>query len=306
MRLAVLADTHGNLPALEAVLQDIERQGVDGFVIAGDVTGGPQPEETIALLRSLDGWMIRGNSEEYVLAYHAGQAPAAWCTGAQWATFRWSYQRLSAETLAFISGLPEQRALCLDGALPIRIVHGSPHSSREYLYPNHNTVTMGLYRQAGLLPDDGCLRDLDDAVACVQEPVLVCAHSHISWIHKGREKLVVNPGPVSGPNNCDVRAQYALLTWQGDRWIPELRAVAYELIRVEAAFRDTGFLASGGVMAHAFLLDVLTGRNVPGRLMAHVHRLASLAGLESSEPVPDGLWQQAVDTFDWEGHPLTG
>ena len=62
-RLAILSDTHGNLPALEAVLADIEGQGVDDIIVAGDLVGGPNPVETIRLLRDLDSCMIRGNSD---------------------------------------------------------------------------------------------------------------------------------------------------------------------------------------------------------------------------------------------------
>jgi len=63
MRLAVISDTHGNLPALEAVLEDIQRHSVDGILVAGDLTGGPYQVETIYLLRSLGAWMIRGNGD---------------------------------------------------------------------------------------------------------------------------------------------------------------------------------------------------------------------------------------------------
>ena len=61
LRLAILADVHGNLPALEAVLADACAQGVDGFVVAGDLlVGGPFPVETLDRLRTLDAWSIRG------------------------------------------------------------------------------------------------------------------------------------------------------------------------------------------------------------------------------------------------------
>ena len=62
MRLAVLADTHGNLPALEAVLADIERHNVDHTVVAGDLVGGPKPVETIRLLRSQVEWAVLGTN----------------------------------------------------------------------------------------------------------------------------------------------------------------------------------------------------------------------------------------------------
>ena len=80
VRLAVLSDIHGNLPALEAVLADVQRQGVDGILVAGDCTGGPHQQAAIDLLRALDSWMIRGNSENYCLAFDTGTAPESWRT----------------------------------------------------------------------------------------------------------------------------------------------------------------------------------------------------------------------------------
>jgi predicted phosphodiesterase len=299
MRIAVLADTHGNLPALEAVLADIHQQPVDAFIVAGDFTGGPEPRETIDLLRSLDGWLVRGNSERYVLDYHAGKAPDAWLTGAPWATFRWSSQRLDPETIDFIAALPEQRVVALDGADPICVVHGSPQSPFEFLYPDRDPVTLALFRRAGLLPPGGVPTSLASALAQVDEDVLVCAHSHIAWIQEEDGKLVLNPGSVSGANNGDVRAQYALLTWEQGRWQATLRAVAYDLERIRAAYRDTGLLAAGGVMAEAFLLDILTAENVPGRLMAHTRQLAAAAGVGAGGVVSEELWQEAIATFDW-------
>lgn len=299
MRIAVLADTHGNLPALEAVLANTRQHAVDGFVIAGDFTGGPQPQETIDLLRSLDGWLIRGNSERYVLDYHDGQAPEAWRFGEQWATFRWSYERLSQETIDFIASLPEKRVVALDSVAPICLVHGSPRSPFEFLFPDRDPATLELYRQAGLLPPGGAPTSLAAALTEVEEPVLVCAHSHIGWIQQEGGKLVLNPGSVSGPNNGDVRAQYALLDWQRDRWQATLCAVAYDLERIQTAYRDSGLLAAGGVMAQAFLLDILTAANIPGRFQAHVRRLAARAGVGAEQAVPEEVWTEAVATFDW-------
>ena len=76
MRIAVMSDVHGNLPALEAVLADMPP--VDIISVAGDFIGGPQPVETIRLLRSLDAQMIRGNSDTNLIRYDAGRAPDAW------------------------------------------------------------------------------------------------------------------------------------------------------------------------------------------------------------------------------------
>jgi predicted phosphodiesterase len=308
MRLAVLADTHGNLPALEAVLADVEERGVNGFLIAGDITGGPQAGETVVLLRSLQGWMIRGNGEEYLLDYRAGRAPASWYAHEQWATLRWSYQRLEPEVLDLIDRLSDEKVArpettgfdpVTGSPAPIRMVHGSPWSTREFLYPDRDLSALDAFRRAGLLPQDRSIPRLEALLAAIEEPVLVCAHSHIPWVQENEALLVVNPGSVGAPNNGDPRAQYAILTWTGGRWQAELRQVRYDLDQIRAAYRDTGYLAAGGVMARAFLLGIVTGENVPGLFVASVRRLASEAGCQPYEPLPDAVWQEAIVSFDW-------
>src|SRR5437667_260785 len=77
MRLAALYDIHGNLPALEAVLEEVRKAGVDQVVVGGDVLPGPMPRETLALLRALDipAQFFSGNGERVVLAQKAGREP---------------------------------------------------------------------------------------------------------------------------------------------------------------------------------------------------------------------------------------
>jgi predicted phosphodiesterase len=302
MRLAVLADTHGNLPALEAVLADAWQQGVDGIIVAGDfTTGGPHQLETISLLRSLGSWMIRGNSEGYLLAYDVGDVSDSWRVSKQWASVRWSYLRLNRETLDFIAALPEQRVVTLDDAAPIRVVHGSPRSPSEHLFPDQDPVSLDAFRRAGLLLPGRDPAKLDQALAQIKEPVLVCGHSHIPWKQEQDGRLVLNPGSVGAPINGDVRAQYALLTWRDGHWQAEHRAIAYDLGRIRAAFRESGLLEEGGAFARAWLLDIETGQNVSGRFVSYTHDLVAEAGYEGSSVVPDSIWEQAIATFDWEG-----
>jgi predicted phosphodiesterase len=298
--LAVLADVHDNLLALEAVVEDMQHHKVDGVIAAGDyVVRGPYPVETSRLLRSLDGWMIRGNAEGYLLAYDAGEAPAPWCSSDQWAAMRWTYTQLDRETLDFIAGLPQHRVVTVDGAPPIRVVHGSPTDPSGRLFPDEDPDTLRWFRKAGLLAQDGDPPPLRRAFAQISEPVLVCAHTHIPWVQEQDGRLAFNPGAVSGALNGDARAQYALLTWENGRWQVEHRAVAYDLTRVRRAFRDTGFLAEGGPFAKAFLLSIETGRNVVGHLFSHIDRFALEAGLEDWVVVPEAIWDRAVNTFRW-------
>jgi predicted phosphodiesterase len=300
MRLAVLADVHGNLPALEAVLADVQQHDVGGIVVAGDLTAGPQPVETTRLLRSLEAWMIRGNTDNNLLQYDVGDAPDAWRASKQWAVMRWSYSHLDRETLNFIASLPEQRAIALDDAAPIRVVHGSPRNPSESLFPDRDPVKLSLFRKAGLLPPGRDPVELDLAFGQISEPVLVCGHTHIPWKQEQDSRLALNPGAVCGPLNGDVRAQYALLTWQGDHWQVGHRAVPYDLRRVRAAFRESGLLAEGGGLARAFLLSIETGQNVGVCFLSYAYGLAAEAGFEGCDVVPDAIWERAVATFNWD------
>lgn len=299
MRIAVLSDIHGNLPATETVVKDIESQGVDGIIVAGDTVSGPQPQETIDLLRSLRAWMIRGNGEDYLLAYDKGSAPEAWYVSDQWASMRWTYERLDGATLGFIASLPGQRVVSMDGTEPIRVVHGSPQSPTEFLFPDGDVETIAMYREVGLLAPDREPTRLEEVLAEVKEAVVVCGHSHVPWKQERNRWLVVNAGSVGAPNNGDVRAQYALLSWEGDRWEATHRAIGYDLGWIRAAYEESGYLVEGGVFARACLVGIETGQNVPGALVSHVSRLATEAGWEGHEVVPHDIWEQAIETFKW-------
>jgi hypothetical protein len=90
-----------------------------------------------------------------------------------------------------------------------------------------------------------------------------------------------------------------LLTWDGNKWAASLRTVPYDLEQIRRVYRDTGLLEAGGIMAEAFLLGIVTGENVPGRLVAHLWRLTTAAGSDPDFDIPDHIWRKAVATFDW-------
>jgi predicted phosphodiesterase len=300
MRLAVLADIHGNLPALEAVLADVGQLGVDGTIVAGDFCDRPQPLEAVHAVRALGACVIRGNRENYVLAYTRQEAPDHWRTSRQWSGIRWLCERLDDGALEYIGNLPEACVYAAAGTDPIRVVHASPESMTGLVLPSRDRGAMELYRQAGLLELSYNRVSIDEAVAQFDEPVLVCAHSHIPWKQELDGRLVVNPGSVGVPINGDARAQYALLSWEGGRWKAEHRAVAYDLQQIRSAFEKSGILAIEGALASVLLRSIETGLNLFGMLMSHCRRHATEAGIPESEAIPDTMWDEAVAAFDWK------
>jgi len=290
-----------NLPALEAVLAEVDACAVDGIIDAGDLVGGPQPVECIRLLRERGAWMIRGNSDSGPVRYAAGEGPAAWRTHLQFALLRWTHQHLDRETLTFLTGLPEQRVVEVAGAAPIRVVHGSPRDPTEHLVPQHDPDKTGEFRRAGLLKQGRPPVSLEWILDQIEEPVLVCGHAHIPWAYERAGRLVLNPGSVAGPLNGCVGAQYALLTWEGGAWCVEHRVARYDLDLIRAAFRDSSLLEGGGALARAFLLSIETGRNVAEDYLAYARSLAARRGLSGSDAIPDRAWEEAAATYDWPG-----
>ncbi|MBN1936701.1 MAG: metallophosphoesterase family protein [Anaerolineae bacterium] len=304
MRFAILADIHGNLPALEAVLDDVRHDHVDGIWTLGDyLIGGPGQNEVMRRLYELGSVFILGNNEEYLLDYSVGRTPER-RTAKQWAPMRWACQHLDPQWLDLIRILPEQRVIAVDGAVSVRahsvrLVHGSHRRIREPLLPDRDPERVQRFREAGFWANGDLPTCLRDALDGLQEPVLVCGHTHIPWVQREVDILAFNPGSVGGPIDGDKRAQYAILTWTGDEWQVELKGAAYDSARIYDDFVRSGYWDEVGAMARALWLGMRSGQNVVYGLLLHARQLMAQAGIDHLPVVPDDIWDRAVDTFDW-------
>ncbi len=234
-RIAILADIHGNVPALDAVLDDLSGQAVDEVLVGGDLVGrGPEGSRVTQRVRAL-GWpAIGGNHEDYLLAFRRGEVPEEWLATEEWAAARWMAAELDDDDAAYLEGLPfslERENL--------RLVHGTPQTNREGI--------------GSWTSDD----ELAGYLGEVEEPLLVCAHTHRPLIRELAGGTVVNVGSVGLPFNRDRRAQYAIFTADGaGGWEVELRQVPYDLERTFEIYAATGFLAEGGVTAQLLRLEL--------------------------------------------------
>ncbi len=282
MRLAILADIHGNIPALEAALKEIEKDAVDGIVVAGDMIAGPNSVEVINRLRELNACMIRGNQEGYILHFASGEAPDWWYTARQWSFTHWNYRRMDNDTLDFIKKLPEQCAFNFDGTAPIRVVHGSPRNNSELIFPEKD------------------MTPLETAFEMVSEPVLIFGHTHVPWQVRQDGRLALNPGSVSGTFMGRTGGSYAILSWEHNRWEAELRELHYDISLARKAFEDTGLLKEGGAVAERWLHDLEAGINTLPRFIEFAYKQAAEAGFSDLPFVPDDIWDKAHELFKIE------
>jgi predicted phosphodiesterase len=176
-RVAALYDVHGNLPALEAVLEEVAAAAPDLVVVGGDAVLGPMPSETLELLRGLDcrtAW-IRGNADREMAERH-GEAEGL---PPEWAEItRWCADRLGEDGLTFIGGLPETATVHVAGLGPVLFCHGSPRSDAEIITP---------------ASEEDRLRA---ALAGVSERLVVCGHTHMQFELRVGGARIVNAGSV--------------------------------------------------------------------------------------------------------------
>jgi predicted phosphodiesterase len=135
MKLAILADIHGNLPALDAVVRELERLQPDYVVVNGDLINGvPFSAEVIDRIRSLDWVVVRGNHEFYLLDLGTARAAPGSDDAARWGQLHWLCERVTPAQAAYLAMLPDDRTFYLPGVQPLRITHGLPGRNKVGLY----------------------------------------------------------------------------------------------------------------------------------------------------------------------------
>ncbi len=214
-RIAILSDIHANLPALKAVLADIDKRGLEQRYCLGDLVGyGTFPNEVIALIRDQQIPTIMGNYDQGV-GNSSDECGCAYKTAAEEAlgkrSIAWTNAHTTDENKAFLRGLLPQISLEL-GELRVFLAHGSPRKINEYLYEDR--------------PDAGLERLLDQ----VNADVLVVGHTHKPYhrvLPSGRH--VINEGSVGKPKDGDPRAAYAILSAEGKDLRVEFIRVAYDV-----------------------------------------------------------------------------
>lgn len=182
MSVAALYDIHGNLPALEAVLNDIRRAGVERILIGGDVVPGPMPRETLACLRGVElpVHFIHGNGDREVLARMAGVE-----TGTVPERFRhvieWTAAQLTADDQQQLASWPQTLRLAVPGLGDVLFCHATPRNDTEIF--------------TRLTPEDRLGPVFDDAGV----PLVVCGHTHMQFDRMVGSTRVVNAGSVGMP-----------------------------------------------------------------------------------------------------------
>lgn len=275
MRLAVLADVHGNLPALLAVMQELERMQPDYVLLNGDLINAvPFSAEVLEVVCASDWVVVRGNHEFYYLDYGTERALVGSDDPARWGQLHWLLERISPEQGEYLALLPDERTLYLPGTQPLRMAHGVPGRNR-----------VGFYNEQ---PAEAIAAELVD----VAQRTMVSAHTHVqvdrvvslaeaqqpdmyadphraagrrygNGAGGSRRWHVINPGSVGLPLNRDPRAQFALLESVPESvapggWLATHHRVAYDRRPALEAYTTSGMWEAGGVITELFYWELVT------------------------------------------------
>jgi putative phosphoesterase len=230
MPVAAIYDIHGNLPALEAVLDDIGEAKVDRVVVGGDVVPGPMPRETLACLRSLEipVQFIQGNGEVAVLAQMAGRVPGHLPESAREAV-RWTAKQFGPEDQRLLASWPKTLRLEIGAWGKVLFCHATPR--------NENECFTRLTPAERLLP---IFQGLDVSL-------VVCGHTHMPFDRTVGQVRVVNAGSVGMPFG-ESGADWLLLE-------PgvQLRHTTYDLATAAERIRGTTYPQAQEFAAHSIL-----------------------------------------------------
>lgn len=216
MRVGLISDIHGNRLALDAVLEDIEREGVDQLVCLGDVAVGPQPAEALSRVRELGCPVVMGNWDAAFLGAmpeprdKIGERLVE--IGEWWASY------LTPADREFMASFVPTIELEL-GSTRVLCFHGSPKSYDDWIFAT--------------TPDEE-LRPMLDRV---HAPVLIGGHTHVQMIRRYNEQLIANPGSVGlpfrewwpRPVRISPWAEYGILSGEDGRLSIDLRRTPFDV-----------------------------------------------------------------------------
>ena len=282
MRLAVLADIHGNLPALEAVQSELERIQPDSVVLDGDLINPiPFSNQVIDSVRARDWAVVRGNHEFYLLDYGTERAPAGSEDAERGRCLHWLVKRIGTAQANYLAALPDALTLRYPGTQPICVSHGVPGRNR-----------VGFYQ-------DTEAEKVISAINMIEEATVISAHTHVQVdrvLHtaagsgpgsaareagrglsnrgaaagspqpqkeRARSWRLINPGSIGLPLNGDVRAQFATLESVPEAvapggWRVTHHQTPYDRRPALEAFRSQGLLQEGGPIAQLFYWELVT------------------------------------------------
>ena len=309
MRFAVISDVHGNLPALNAVIEDAERACADQFIFAGDYClSNPWPDECITRIKSLNkAYSIRGNEEKYIENL-IGKDQSTWTDGQMQISY-WCYQKISPENRDYLLSLPTQMELTFHNVS----LHIS-HSSADFILDSEHREWFPVrvaerYREKFISPQTFRVdihRYLDsdsqfqERFKALPEGVYIFGHSHIQWSYQSDDgkKILINPGSCGLPLDCIAEGMpYTILDVSPEGKIGiEERRVPFSKDEYLDVFLQSDQFEKANVWSKVIVKELKTCREHLSFFLRFTEDYAQKIG-DSARPFSVSTWERAFELW---------
>ena len=211
MKVAVLADVHGNLPALEAVMEDIDRTAPDYVVAAGDLAlRGAWPRECVQLLHEKCHALLMGNTDSYIAGNYLG---GAYRERDHWKSdlLEWTRAQLGEEWVTKLASLPFSARYAPRKGQDLFVCHANPRNLEESLDPTLDDRTVQRFFQH------------------VDAAAVAFGHLHFPYRRKVGRMLIADVASAGIPRDGDLRPAWGLFSWTPRGWRVQIRRVRYSV-----------------------------------------------------------------------------
>lgn len=315
MKYAIISDIHGNLPALNIILQDAQHQNVDAYIFSGDYClSNPFPNECIKIIRAIDNkYIIRGNEEAY-LENLIGKDQSTWTDGQMQISY-YCYRALSDENLKYVTSLPHRLKLNCHGR-DIHISHTSGDFIGDCMQKEWTSSKVALkYRNKEIKADslteeihnylehDVKYREILENLEC---GVYIFGHSHIQWSWQSDDGKVtlINPGSCGLPLDGKINSiPYTILEIHEDgQVIVEEKRIPFDKEEYIQILRNSDQIKYANVWTKIIEKELKTGLEHLYFFLCYAEQYANQIG-DTRRPYAVDTWEKAFEL--WEAEFIT-
>lgn len=202
MKIAIISDIHGNIMALDSVLNQIQKQGIEKIFVLGDLIGYyPFPVEVVRTLKALNCEVIQGNHERLIKQVLSKEIHVEDLTQKYGEGHEIALNQLTADELHWLSNLPVEKDIVVND-LRIKLCHGAPSDKDLYLYPDSSVELL----------KGNCVKGVD--FICI-------GHSHYPFMYNYEKCSLINVGSVGQNKTYGGLASWGILDTQNRVYIPK-------------------------------------------------------------------------------------
>lgn len=310
MRFAIISDIHGNLPALNAVIEDAEREKVDKYIFCGDYClSNPFPDECITRMKNISNkYIIRGNEEIY-LKNLDGKDQSTWTDGQMQISY-WCYRNVSAENLRYLLSLPAKiEFMCHN--IPINISHSSADFIESAEHKEWSTAKVAEKYKDKDITQPVLQKEINtyfqqdeyskEKINALADGIYIFGHSHIQWNYQSGsgKKILINPGSCGLPLDCiEAGVPYTLLEIEENgNVVVEERRVSFNKREYINTFLQSKQFEYARVWSKIILKELQTNREHLAFFLKYVEEYAVKIS-DEQRPFSVETWEKAYELWE--------